>query len=85
MNRTLGNWDDEGFARAKNLGPDKRGAAGVQVLERQEIPSVVKEPFLPRRLTIMKSHSEPLPPLRHLPFLFSRDGERPRSEASLES
>ena len=76
VNLTLGDWNEE-----KNLGPEMCGATGVQVLERQENSSVVKG-SLPRRLTTVKSHSEPSLLLRHLPFLLSRDGDRPRSGAS---
>ena len=65
----------------KDLGPEIGGAAGVHDLERQENPSAVKG-SLPRRRATEKSHYEPPLILRQLPFLLSRDGERPRSGAS---
>ena len=74
VNLTLGELVANGFANAKNFGPEMYGAAGVHDLQRQENSSVVKG-FLPRRCTTVKPHSEPVLLFRHLPPFLSRDGE----------
>ena len=81
VNLTLGELATNGFASAKNLGPEICGAARVHDLERQENSSAVKG-SLPRRCTTVKPHSEPGLLFRHLPPFLSRDGERPRSGAT---